>query len=258
MANSWFRMYAEFATDPKVQMLSESDQRRFIMLLCLRCCNSDVTLHDEEVAFQLRISSDEWQQTKHLLQSKGLIDEYAKPCAWDRRQFQSDSSAARVREHRKRNKHKTKLRCNVTVTPPDTDTDTDTENKKPPTPFAKGVDAAPLTEIDSADPASDPPPSKPAFDPLTLPLPHCVPLAAWAAWIEYRRGRRLTCREATLSRQLRFLAEVHTRGHDPTAIIELTIRNGWQGLFEPKTTTLPPNVFAMPEPVRQASRGFRA
>ena len=29
----WFRMYAEFATDPKVQMLSEADQRRYIMLL---------------------------------------------------------------------------------------------------------------------------------------------------------------------------------------------------------------------------------
>lgn len=27
MANQWFRMYAEFATDPKVQMLSEDAHR---------------------------------------------------------------------------------------------------------------------------------------------------------------------------------------------------------------------------------------
>ena len=43
MANQWFRLYAEFAHDPKVQMLSEVDQRRYIMLLCMRC-NGDVTL----------------------------------------------------------------------------------------------------------------------------------------------------------------------------------------------------------------------
>ena len=63
MANAWFRMYSEFATDPKVQMLSEADQRRYMMLLCLRCSNALVTLHDEEIAFQLRISDEELAET---------------------------------------------------------------------------------------------------------------------------------------------------------------------------------------------------
>lgn len=89
MANPWFRMYHEFATDPKVQMLSEADQRRYIMLLCIRCSNDDVTLQDEEVAFQLRISNDEWAETKALLMSRGLIDEAGRPRAWDRRQNES-------------------------------------------------------------------------------------------------------------------------------------------------------------------------
>ena len=57
--NQWFRLYSEFATDPKVQMMSEADQRRFIMLLCMRCSNGDETLHDDEIAFQLRISEEE-------------------------------------------------------------------------------------------------------------------------------------------------------------------------------------------------------
>lgn len=86
MANAWFRMYSEFATDPKVQMLSEADQRRYMMLLCLRCSNGDVTLHETEVAFQLRISNDEWAATKAVLVQKNLIDEDNKPCAWDKRQ----------------------------------------------------------------------------------------------------------------------------------------------------------------------------
>jgi len=126
----WFRMYGEFATDPKVQMLSEIEQRRYVMLLCLRCSNVDVTLQDEQVAFQLRISNDEWLQTKSILQSKNLINNDNTPSKWDKRQYTSDTSTERVRAYRERQKKGVKRKCNVTVTPPDTDTDTDTEYKK--------------------------------------------------------------------------------------------------------------------------------
>lgn len=102
LPSKWFRLYAEFATDPKVQMLSEQDQRRYLMLLCMRCSNGDVTLHDDEVAFQLRISAQEWCATKVVLAQRMLIDEQNKPCAWERRQFNSDSSAERVSRHRER------------------------------------------------------------------------------------------------------------------------------------------------------------
>lgn len=121
----WFRLYGEFATDPKVQMLSEADQRRYVMTLCLRCSNGDVTLQDEEMAFQLRISNEEWSRTKAVLQSKGLIDDRNQPTAWDRRQFRSDSSAERVRRHREAKK----TGCNVTETPPEADTEADTETE---------------------------------------------------------------------------------------------------------------------------------
>ena len=126
MANQWLRLYAEFANDPKIQMMSESNQRRYIMLLCIRC-NGDVTLQDEEVAFQLRISNEEWATTKALFIGKGLIADDNKPTAWDKRQFASDSSAARVSKHRAKKKEE----CNVTVTPQiHNRTDTDTEQKE--------------------------------------------------------------------------------------------------------------------------------
>ncbi|WP_417070797.1 hypothetical protein [Niveibacterium terrae] len=137
--NPWFRLYAEFATDPKVQMLSEVNQRRYIMLLCLRCSNGDVTLHDEEVAFQLRISNEEWAATKAVLVAKGLIGEDGLPSAWDRRQYRSDSSAERVRKHRENKKRA----CNVTVTAPDTDTDTEVNQKQTVAPDGAQVAAAP-------------------------------------------------------------------------------------------------------------------
>jgi hypothetical protein len=122
----WFRMYGEFANDPKVQMLSEADQRRYIMLLCLKCSNGDVTLQDCEVTFQLRITSNEWVQTKARLMAKGLIDEANQPTKWDKRQYLSDSSAARVSKHRE----KKKQACNVTVTPPESETDTEAEKRQ--------------------------------------------------------------------------------------------------------------------------------
>ena len=125
MSNPWFRMYHEFATDPKIQMLSEVNQRRYLMVLCLRCSNADVTLQDEQVAFQLRIAVDEWLQSKAVLQAANLICNDNKPTAWDKRQYLSDSSTARVARHRAKQEKPKKQPCNVTVTPPDTDTDTE-------------------------------------------------------------------------------------------------------------------------------------
>lgn len=78
--------------------------------------------------------------------------------------------------------------------------------------------------------------AKPArFDPASIDLPSCIPADAWASWIAYRRKRKLTTAEETVTAQAAKLAEWHRSGHDPTKIIEASITNGWQGLFEPKT-----------------------
>ena len=143
MANQWFRLYHEFATDPKIQMMSEADQRRFIMLLCIYCSNDCETLHDDEVTFMLRVTQDEWKATKQLFIEKNLIDENGKPTAWDKRQFVSDSSTERVARHRE----KKKKQCNVTVTPPDTDTDTDTDKDKGVSTVSKTKPIPPYLEI---------------------------------------------------------------------------------------------------------------
>lgn len=128
MANQWFRMYSEFASDPKVQMMNEADQRRFVMVLCMRCSNDNVTLHDEEIAFQLRISNEQWAATKAVFLAKNLINKDNTPTAWDKRQFVSDSSAERVARHRA----KKKQGCNVTETPPEAEADTEADIKTKP------------------------------------------------------------------------------------------------------------------------------
>lgn len=78
---------------------------------------------------------------------------------------------------------------------------------------------------------------KPArFDPRETVLPDCIKPSAWEAWVDYRRGRKLTCTEATMKAQVKNLELWWHEGHDPNAIIEASISNGWQGLFEPKAS----------------------
>ena len=104
MANPWFRLYSEFAHDPKIQMLSEAMQRRYVMLMCLRCSETLETLHETEIAFQLRLSTGELDETKQLFISKNFIDEQWNLLNWDKRQFVSDSSTMRVAKHREKKK----------------------------------------------------------------------------------------------------------------------------------------------------------
>ncbi|HEU4770639.1 MAG TPA: conserved phage C-terminal domain-containing protein [Candidatus Udaeobacter sp.] len=105
----WFRLYAEFATDPKVQMMDEAMQRRLIMLFCLQCSNGIETFHETEretsIAFALRISEQELAETKALFLRKQFINSDWTLRNWSKRQYVSDSSTARVRKHREAKKH---------------------------------------------------------------------------------------------------------------------------------------------------------
>jgi hypothetical protein len=98
-------MYAEFATDTKVQSMDETLQRRFIMFLCLHCAGEFERLDDDELAFALRIGADELVRTKDVFTRKGFLDVDGKIRNWNKRQFKSDSSTERVREHRERQRN---------------------------------------------------------------------------------------------------------------------------------------------------------
>jgi len=146
MSNPWFRLYYEFAMNPKVQMLSEADQRRFIMVLCARCHYGDKPYPDSTAVFEMRISSESWKKTKATLFETNLIDDQNRPVNWDKRQWINDTSTARTAKYRLKKKQKSaaamqanktgdvtvtarKQTGDVTVTLPDTDTDTETETE---------------------------------------------------------------------------------------------------------------------------------
>ena len=169
-------MYAEFAHDPKVQMLPEVMQRRYVMLMCMRCSNALVTLQADEIAFHLRIDAAQLEETKALFVAKGFINEVWELLNWEKRQFSSDTSAQRVAKHRAAKKAAEEAARNGDVTlqqrksnalDTDTDTDTDTEkNKEHAT-----VPAA------SAAPKK---PRKPAKTPLPVDFAISDAIKAWA------------------------------------------------------------------------------
>ncbi len=132
MSNPWFRMYAEFAHDPKVQMLPEVMQRRYVMLMCMRCSNALVTLQADEIAFHLRIDAAQLKKPNAFFLAKGFIDESWELLNGEKRQF-SLTPAHRGWRSTGQPKKQPKKRP-VTGWPtlpqqksnaPDTDTDTD-------------------------------------------------------------------------------------------------------------------------------------
>ena len=138
MSNPWFRLYHEFADDPKVQSMPEHMQRRLIMLLCSRC--KDETLPETLRAFHWRIGMAELQETKALFLANGFIDENWTVLNWNKRQFLSDSSTERVRNFRARQQNSAlkqdetlqKQDETVTVTAPEQNrTDTEQRNTIP-------------------------------------------------------------------------------------------------------------------------------
>lgn len=211
----WFRLYAEFATDQKVQMLSEVDQRRYLMILCLRCSNGDVTLHDDEVAFLLRVSEADWLSTKAVLVSKNLIGQDNKPTAWERRQYASDSSAERVARHRQ----KKKQACNDDVTLQKLTAEAETETELTVTDVTVGASASDAQETDP-----DTPPKK--FNALPWLTDRGVDRKVAEDWLKVRKAKRAANTETAF---LDVEAEAKAYGWSLADAVAYSAKRSWQG-----------------------------
>lgn len=75
----WFRLYQDFGTDSRIQMLSEVDQRRFVMLLCIHAEYPESTVSDSDLAWRMRIDDAAWAETKKRLIARDLMTADNKP-----------------------------------------------------------------------------------------------------------------------------------------------------------------------------------
>ena len=126
MSNPWFRLHSDILNDEKVLSLAFSDRWFFVAVMALK---SDGMIDkyegdalDKKVAIRLGISRPEAIELRCRLADEMLIDANWQPCAWDKRQYTSDTSTDRVRAYRQKKKAQTKQQdadmkrpCNVSL-----------------------------------------------------------------------------------------------------------------------------------------------
>jgi len=131
VANPWFRLYSEFANDPKVQILTEALQRRYVMLLCMQCNDHLKNRPDDEIALSLRITAEDWSATKAELLKRNLLLKDGSINGWEKRQYISDIKDPTAADRQKRYRDNKRNSRNDTVTSRSPEQNrTDTEHKK--------------------------------------------------------------------------------------------------------------------------------
>ncbi|HEM8805888.1 TPA: replication protein [Klebsiella michiganensis] len=89
---------------------------------------------------------------------------------------------------------------------------------------------------DNKDNSNKPPKSPRAgsFDAASVPLPDWLSAVTWSSWVEYRRDLKKPIKsQQTVTQAINLLDRCRLNGYTPEEIINRSIANGWQGLFEP-------------------------
>ncbi|MGI4414579.1 replication protein [Klebsiella pneumoniae] len=90
---------------------------------------------------------------------------------------------------------------------------------------------------DNKDNINNPPKSPRAvsFDALAVQLPDWLSAEIWSSWVAYRRDLKKPIKsQQTVTQAINLLDRCRLNGYAPEEIINRSIANGWQGLFEPK------------------------
>lgn len=202
----WFRFYHEFAVDPVMRLLAFEDQRHFVIVLCMKArgdldklYTSDA-MRDKVICAQLGLTPIFADEAKRRLQDAGLIADDWQPLGWEKRQMRSDSSAERQRRYR------------------------DRHAQTSPSRHGDGLEEEREKEEIQIPPApTEPPPQPPAgLNP-----------EAWERWVQYRKASRKPIKPASVLAAQRKLAGY---GDHQAAVVEHSIANGYQGLWEPRDT----------------------
>lgn len=90
---------------------------------------------------------------------------------------------------------------------------------------------------DNKDNINNPPKSPRAvsFDASAVKLPDWLSAEIWSSWVAYRRDMKKPIKsQQTVTQAINLLDRCRLNGYSPDEIINQSIANGWQGLFEPK------------------------
>ncbi|OTA16053.1 replication protein [Xenorhabdus beddingii] len=92
---------------------------------------------------------------------------------------------------------------------------------------------------------------KPKFDINQVQLPEWLDPVVWNDWLEYRSAIKKPIKTLqTFNGQINLLKECYDAGYSPSEVINPSIANGWQGLFQPKYPPKTRSVNRIAQPVR--------
>lgn len=84
-------------------------------------------------------------------------------------------------------------------------------------------------------------PKQVSFDPVAAELPEWLSASVWTSWVNYRCDLKKPIKsQQTITQAINLLDRCRLNGYLPEEIINQSIANGWQGLFEPKSAKQPP------------------
>ncbi len=79
-----------------------------------------------------------------------------------------------------------------------------------------------------------------SFDASAVQLPDWLSAEIWSSWVAYRRDLKKPIKsQQTVTQAINLLDRCRLNGYSPEEIINQSIANGWQGLFEPKGAKQP-------------------
>ena len=217
----WFRMYGDMPNDPKIGTLSDSQFRTWVELLCAACKAEKLGstgLTMDTVNWSLRRNVTETLQ--HLF-DKGLIalnaDSEIAICAWEKRQYESDSSTERVQRYR------AKKASASTEKPVEDGPKDETLPKR----SSNGL------EQNRTDTEQNRAEQRPSAQ-LAAELPDWLAPDLWRDWEDHRKAKKAKMTPKAAELCIADLSKLRDQGHDPKAVIEHCIKNGWTGIFPPK------------------------
>lgn len=120
---------------------------------------------------------------------------------------------------------------------------------------------------DNKDNINKPPKSPRAgrsdFNPETVPIPEWLSREIWSSWVAYRRDLKKPIKSMqTVAQAINLLDRCIAKGYSSEEIINRSIANGWQGLFEPEqskntaTSRYQSQALSVPQPDNTIPDGF--
>lgn len=232
----WFRMYNETALDPKFRYIAAQTGVSPVIVIgawTAMLCHASAQPPAERgtlkgwdariMAFDLGIEPAVLMRIQAAME--GLLLDRDKVLAWDRRQFESDTSRERTKAWRDRKKTVTNSECDVTPEIGDVSNRHETACDMPE---ERRVEEK-RREVGDKSPTR-----VPAREEQPL-LPDWLPPEAWAEWCEYRRKLKAKgWTQMAARKSLASLSQLRDDGHDPREVIDQSIAAGWTGLFAVK------------------------